>query len=51
MIRVDEIDSVDLLARWKAGDEQAAAAIFDRYVNQLMGDGEEPVIGAHASAS
>ena len=34
---MDEADSVDLMARWKAGDEQAAAAIFDRYVNRLIG--------------
>ena len=30
-------DSVNLLARWKDGDEAAAAALFDRYVNRLVG--------------
>lgn len=29
--------SVDLLKRWKDGDEAAAAELFDRYVNQLCG--------------
>ncbi|MEM8734790.1 MAG: sigma-70 family RNA polymerase sigma factor [Planctomycetota bacterium] len=29
--------SVELLQRWKDGDEVAAAALFDRYVNQLCG--------------
>lgn len=29
--------SVELLKRWKAGDECAAATLFDRYVNQLCG--------------
>lgn len=29
--------SVDLLKRWKDGDEAAATALFDRYVNQLCG--------------
>ena len=29
--------SVDLLAKWKHGDEAAAAALFDRYVNLLCG--------------
>ena len=29
--------SVDLLAKWKQGDETAAAILFDRYVNQLCG--------------
>ena len=30
-------DSVDLLARWKGGDEGAASELFDRYVNRLVG--------------
>ena len=29
--------SVELLRRWKNGDEVAAATLFDRYVNQLCG--------------
>ena len=29
-------NSVDLLARWKAGDEEAAHLLFDRYVNRLV---------------
>ena len=32
----DEENSVDLLARWKGGDETAATALFDRYVNRLV---------------
>lgn len=36
-LTVNENDSVDLLARWKDGDEQAAAFLFERYVNQLIG--------------
>ena len=32
---MDDEESVELLARWKKGDEQAAAVLFDRYVNQL----------------
>ncbi len=28
--------SVDLLARWKAGDEKAAHLLFDRYVSRLV---------------
>lgn len=34
---MNENDSVDLLARWKEGDEQAAALLFERYVNELVG--------------
>jgi len=30
-------DSVNLLARWKDGDEGAASEFFDRYVNRLVG--------------
>ncbi len=30
-------NSVDLLQRWRDGDEQAAALLFDRYLNQLVG--------------
>ena len=29
-------NSVELLARWKDGDESAAAKLFDRYVNRLV---------------
>lgn len=29
--------SADLLAQWKAGDEEAATEIFDRYVRRLTG--------------
>ena len=32
-----EEDSVELLARWKNGDETAATELFDRYVNRLIG--------------
>lgn len=32
-----EENSVDLLARWKDGDESAATELFDRYVNRLVG--------------
>ena len=32
----DEQDSVELLARWKRGDETAATELFDRYVNRLI---------------
>jgi RNA polymerase sigma-70 factor (ECF subfamily) len=28
--------SVDLLRKWKAGDESAAARLFERYVNRLV---------------
>ena len=34
---VNDDDSVDLLERWRDGDEQAAGILFDRYVNQLVG--------------
>ena len=30
-------ESIQLLARWKAGDEAAATEIFDRYVQRLAG--------------
>ena len=30
-------DSVELLARWKNGDEAAAALLFERYVHRLIG--------------
>ena len=30
-------DSINLLARWKNGDESAAGELFDRYVNRLVG--------------
>ena len=30
-------DSVQLLARWKDGDEAAAGELFERYVNRLVG--------------
>lgn len=30
-------NSVDLLKRWKEGDEAAAKVLFDRYVNKLCG--------------
>ena len=33
---MDDETSVELLSRWKGGDEQAAALLFDRYVNQLI---------------
>lgn len=33
----NEEDSVELLARWKGGDESAATELFDRYVNRLVG--------------
>lgn len=29
-------DSIDLMARWRDGDEQAAALLFDRYLDQLV---------------
>jgi RNA polymerase sigma-70 factor (ECF subfamily) len=29
-------DSIQLLNRWKSGDEQAAAELFDRYVSRLV---------------
>ena len=29
--------SVDLLARWRQGDQQAAAALFERYAERLIG--------------
>ena len=32
----DQEDSVELLARWKEGDESAAAKLFDRYVGRLV---------------
>lgn len=32
----EEQDSVELLARWRRGDETAAAELFDRYVNRLI---------------
>ena len=32
-----EEDSVELLKRWKMGDERAAQALFDRYVERLIG--------------
>ena len=32
---IDE-DSMQLLSRWKAGDETAAKELFDRYVNRLV---------------
>jgi RNA polymerase sigma factor (sigma-70 family) len=31
----EEISGVDLLSRWKSGDETAAAEIFDRYLSRL----------------
>lgn len=34
---MSEETSVELLQRWKEGDETAAADLFDRYVNQLCG--------------
>lgn len=34
---MNDESSVDLLKRWKEGDEDAAAALFNRYVNQLCG--------------
>lgn len=30
-------DSVELLARWREGDELAATKLFERYVNRLVG--------------
>ena len=30
-------DSINLLARWKDGDESAAAELFERYVHRLVG--------------
>ncbi len=36
-VKVSSEKSVDLLAKWKAGDEDAARILFERYVNQLCG--------------
>lgn len=32
----DQEDSVELLARWREGDEGAATQLFERYVNRLV---------------
>ena len=34
---MDELSSVELLENWRSGDETAAAELFNRYVNQLVG--------------
>jgi len=34
---VKEEESIELMKRWQAGDEQAAAVMFDRYVDRLVG--------------
>ena len=34
---MSEEDSIELLKRWENGDEQAAQAMFDRYVDRLVG--------------
>ena len=33
----EQEDSVELLARWREGDESAATQLFERYVNRLVG--------------
>ncbi|MEM6470946.1 MAG: ECF-type sigma factor [Planctomycetota bacterium] len=34
---MNEETSIELVKRWKNGDDEAAAKLFDRYVNQLCG--------------
>ena len=35
-VPMTENESVQLINRWQAGDEQAAEAIFERYVSRLI---------------